>query len=74
MPCDVQTEPPAEVLPKDVARRRSDGLSVVMNEESAAKVRAAPAAWDGWSFHRSHWETCRSAREHRVNPNQGSLL
>ena len=74
MPVDVEEQAPADVLPKDVAVRRRDRLGVVMSEESAAKVRADPGAGEGWTFRRSHWETCPSAREHRVNPNQGSLL
>jgi hypothetical protein len=73
MPVDPEELAPADVRDRMVAVRRRDRLSVALNEAAAMKVRASIGSWAGWSFHESHWESCPSREQHRVNPNQEAL-
>lgn len=70
MPCDVPAVDVHEVEASTVAVRARDRLGVVLTGEQAIKVRAAPGTWAEWTFHRSHWDSCASSAEHRVNPDQ----
>lgn len=73
MPVDVERVDVHEVEAGVVAVRSRDRLGVVLTAEQAVKTRATPAAWAEWTFHRSHWETCSSAAQHRVAPGQEAL-
>ncbi len=69
MPCDEQAIDPA---PGTIAYNPQTGGARVVTEHDMPNV----AGWQerGISFHRSHWETCVNAAEHRVNPHQEALF